>query len=345
MKPYWVKPGFLSRVFLLLCVALWQLGQFSAGAVIDARSLTNTSAPADGAPWANVGTVNTASAIYLGAGWALTAHHVGPGDLNLGGTVFPWNNISIRLTNADGSSNDLVMFQLKALPPLPRLSLATTTPSALAHVDMIGYGRIAGSTQTNFGLGLNGFYWSSSPAKSWGNNAVDTGGTVVLDAGQGPVTLFSTTFSQLGQTSDEAQAAPGDSGGGVFQKPGSTWQLAGMTLYVSSSLPNQPANTSVYGQQTYAANIATYFPQIITLITNTVPTLSLSQAGTNVLVCWPDTSVTWDLCASHSLTATNWPVLNPALTLTNGQYCVLVPATNNPTFFRLQKQVFSTVGD
>ncbi|HWX20448.1 MAG TPA: hypothetical protein VN578_11160 [Candidatus Binatia bacterium] len=337
MNHYHAESRFHPCTFLLLSLAIWVLGATSASAIVDANSRSNTNAPADGAPWANIGTIHFASGIYLGAGWVLTtAHTGGAGDITLDGTLYAPDGTSFRLTNSTGSSNDLVMFHLNALPPLPRLPVTTTTPAALAQVDLIAFGLIAGSAQTNFGPGLTGFYWSSSESKSWGNNNVDSGGTMVIDAGLGPVTVFTTDFSLSGQTSDEAQAAAGDSGGGVFQKNGSTWELVGQLLYVAN-LTGQPANTSVYGDLTYAADIATYYPQIITHITNTIPSLSISRSGANAMVCWADTGANWKLLANHNLATTNWTVLSPTLTLTNGQHCALLPATNSPTFYRLQK--------
>src|SRR5690242_10245099 len=75
-------------------------------AIVDASSQSNTSAPPDGAPWANVGQINWPSGIYLGAGWVLTAGHVGAGNINLSGTVYPWDGTLHWLTNSDGTFAD-----------------------------------------------------------------------------------------------------------------------------------------------------------------------------------------------------------------------------------------------
>lgn len=324
-------------MFLIVFLVAWCSQLFSASAVVDANSAANTNAPTDGSPWPNVGYVTCCSGVYLGAGWVLTAYHVGPGNATFGGTLFPYDGTSLRLTNSDGSITDMVMFHLRTLPPLPRLALATTAPAASSQVDMIGCGHIAGSAQTNIGA-YTGFYWSAGQVKSWGNNKVNPGGTTVINAGLGDVTAFSTTFSSSRQTSDEAQAAAGDSGGGVFQKSGSTWQLVGMMDAVSTLGTNQPGNTAVYNNLTYSANIATYRAQIVALIAATRPALSFSRSGTNLMLCWPDTGVTYNLWSNPDLATTNWSLLAPALTLTNGQYCALLPATNSSAFYRLQQQ-------
>jgi hypothetical protein len=309
---------------------------FRAFAVVDANSRANTNAPADGSPWGNVGGVNGASAIYVGAGWVLTASHVGGGNAEFGGVIYPWEGSYTRLTNSDGTFTDLIVFHVQTLPPLPRIPLVSAAPSASSQVDLMGTGCIAGSAETNIGS-YTGFYWSARGAKSWGNNQVNAGGTTTVNAGYGNVTVFSTTFSSTGQTSDEAQAAAGDSGGGVFQKSGSTWQLVGM-LDLVSAYPGQTNATAVYGNVTYCANIATYRSQIAAALAGTVPSLSISRSGTNVTVCWVDSGVTYDLYGNRDLSTTNWALLSPSLTLTNGQYCGLLPATNSPTFFRLKKQ-------
>ena len=336
MKDYHSRVGKRPYVFLLIFVMAWCGHRFSASAIVDASSRTNTSAPPDGSPWASIGQVNGSSGVYLGAGWVLTAAHVGANDANFGGTVFRWDGTSLRLTNADGSVTDMVMFHLRTLPPLPRMSLATATPAASSQVTLIGCGSIAGSAQTNIGT-YTGFYWSVNGLKSWGNNKVDPGGTRIINAGLGNVTTFRPTFSSSLQTSDEGQAAGGDSGGGVFQKNGSTWQLVGM-LDAIGNLANQPSYTAVYNDLTYSADIATYRAQIVSTIAATVPALTISRSGTGVMICWPDTGITYNLLASHNVPTTNWNLLSPTLTLTNGQFCAFLPATTGANFFRLQKQ-------
>lgn len=336
MNDYHARFGNHPWGLLLVSLVAWCGQMAGAYAIVDANSRANTNAPTDGSPWTSVGRVNCCSGVYLGAGWVLTAWHVGAGNATFGGTLFPWDGSSLRLTNSDGSNTDMVMFRLRTLPPLPRMSLATTTPAASSQVDLIGCGHIAGSAQTNIGA-YTGFYWSPNQLKSWGNNKVDSGGTTIINAGVGNVTVFSTSFSSSRQTSDEAQAAAGDSGGGVFQKNGSTWQLVGM-LDATGNLANQPSGTAVFNNLTYSADIATYRAQIVARIAATLPALSIKRSGANVMVCWPDTGVTYNLWINHNLSTTNWVPLAPALALTNGQFCALLPATNTAAYFRLQKQ-------
>jgi hypothetical protein len=87
----------------------------------------------------------------------------------------------------------------------------------------------------------------------WGTNVVYQTGTQVLGTRS-----FSTNFSQSGQTSHEAQAAAGDSGGAVFAKKGATWKLAGIIFTVAGC----QEGSAIFGDLTYSADLSFYFDQI-----------------------------------------------------------------------------------
>ena len=324
------------RTLVLAVLATFNLVAY---AIVDASSASNTNAPSDGAPWANVGLINgAASGVYIGNGWVLTAAHVGAGNIELNRVVYPFDGNWQRLTNSDGTQTDLVVFHLSQFPPLPSLVLTTTTPTPLSVVDLIGYGHIAGSAETSI-FPYTGFYWSVGAFKSWGNSRVSSGGVVVLNAGLGNVTLITTQFSQPGSpgaTSDEGQATAGDSGGGVFQHSASGWQLVGMTDLITQQ-PGQTNNTSVYGNTTLSADIATYRPQIFAWRASTPPPMMITKSGTNVLVSWPDIGVTYNLQATTSLNPTSWSTITPSESSTNGQIYAVLPASGAQRFLRLQK--------
>jgi len=252
---------------LIFCAAA------SALAIVDSNSTTNTSNPNDGSPWGNVGTVNGSSGVYLGSGWVLTANHVGAGNITFDIGSFTYDGTSVRLINpSDSSQTDLVLFHLTTTPNLPSLTLASSTPIATSAVDLMGYGRIRGSAQQNYVTTSGtyvGFDWSSSGAKSWGTNRIDSGGVFTQqDLGNGTLQVFSTTFDQSGvlRTTDESQAAVNDSGGAVFYDDSvKGWELAGIVDAIGT-LTNQPANTAVYGDRTDAADIATYRSQIVSVV-------------------------------------------------------------------------------
>lgn len=254
--------------------------------VVDNNSL-NITAPPDGAPWSNVGTVNGASGVYLGNGWVLTADHVGAGSVTFGTEVFAFDGLSVRLTNpSDGTPADLLMFHLSSLPALPSLTLASATPADGAVVDMIGYGFNRDAGIQSYPGGMTGYDWSSSREKSWGTNRINTPLIVTADEGHGKVSAFSTSFTHTGPlaTAFEAQGAGGDSGGGVFYFDGSGWVLAGVMSQVTA-FEGQPPETAVFGNQTLSADIATYRSQIQTTLPIPEPSAAwLMSAGLLVLL-------------------------------------------------------------
>jgi len=318
---------------------------FRAHAIVDASTQDNTNAPPDGAPWASVGNNKGAGGIYLGAGWVLTAGHLGPGDTTFGSVVFPWDGTYHELTNTTGDRVDGTMFHLKSAPELPRIPLVSSTPAPLSQVDFIGFGYRAGSAETSFGLGITGFYLSANAGKGWGNNRLSPSGvgTAVTSVGSTYFTnqAFMTDFSSSldpTRTSDEAQGASGDSGGGVFYQNGSVWELAGWIVAIDNTLTNRPPNTAAYEDLTFAVDIATYRDQIVSILEATPVALSIVQTGSEVELRWLDTGASYNLEATDTVPPSNWTTLSPGLSTTNGEIRALLPATTNPRFFRLHKQ-------
>ncbi len=252
-------------------------------AVIDATSTTNTANPGGGVPWTSVGSVNGGSGEYLGNGWVLTAQHVGVGAIGLDSGTFQPDGRVIRLKNPDSSLTDIVLYHLILTPSLPGLVIAGSTPATDSIVDLVGFGRIRGSAEHIFSTvkygTKTGFDWSSSGAKSYGTNRIQSGGVDTLkDLGFGTVQVFTLDFTQsvfFGQTAHEAQVATGDSGGGVFYynptpplSAPAGWELAGMIDALGSFVYPLPA--SVYGDESYIADLATYKSQIDALVSSTV---------------------------------------------------------------------------
>jgi hypothetical protein len=108
----------------------------------------------------------------------------------------------------------------------------------------------------------------------WGNNELEfnvlpANRTFNVNGGFGVVVSVKTDFDSI---SGQAQGAGGDSGGGVFYKNGSTWELIGIMETVDS-FDGQPPNTAVFGNgllsagnNTFAADIATYRTQILAVV-------------------------------------------------------------------------------
>lgn len=241
----------------------------------------NTTAPGGGVEWDNVGIGGSGStALYLGNGRVLTASHLGVNTVNLGGIVYnAVPDSEVRLTNGGVTFTDLLIYQIDGDPGLPTLDISTIMPSLGTTVFMIGHGsnREADLTEWNTSMSEGNWIWSEVPAgaysgykwasggtKRWGTNQI-TENDVVINAGYGNVTSVRTTFTEFPGTS-EAQAAVGDSGGGMFAfNPGTLeWDLVGV-MVATSAYHDQPADTSMFGNSTYAADVSYYRDQIIAM--------------------------------------------------------------------------------
>jgi hypothetical protein len=284
----------------------------------------NTTPPADDFGFRNVGQVfNTAdgffnSGVYLGRGWVLSAYHPvrnGAGGFQFGTVLFrdaagndvPFSvdpSSAVRLKNPDNTPTDLALFRLTAEPSfLPELRLASVTPLGGSSVVMEGNGlnREPDETHWNVNTAPNpdvwtetagpgdrqGYKWGSSgQALRWGNNELEfnvlpTNRTFTVNGSFGAVVSVKTDFDSL---NGQAQGAGGDSGGAVFYKNGSTWELIGI-LHTVDSFNGQPGNTAVFstglsgGNNTFAADIPTYRDQILAVVPEPSSALLVLSAG------------------------------------------------------------------
>ncbi len=255
--------------------------------IIDTLTGTgNTTAPADNPGWANVGTVNNGSAVYLGDRWAITATHVWTGATTFSGTTYqnvPGSEITLSNNGAAGKTayTDLVLYRLATDPGLPSLQIAQSTPTNGSAVTMIGAGRDRGAytewlvntgttpwawTVNNVSPNFAGYLWQSTRTMRWGTNDIGAAGwiTYTIDSPKSAY-VVQTTFNYSTAYSNEAQSAPGDSGGAVFFKNGSTWELTGIML-VTDAYSGQPGSTAVFGNNTFSADLSFYRSQIVAVV-------------------------------------------------------------------------------
>lgn len=275
----------------------------------------NTTAPAaDDFGFANVARVwNSAngfynSGVYLGHGWVLTAYHVvrdGTGGFLFRDVIFRDSSAvdhtftiqpgsGVRLRNADDSFTDLALFHLDSEPAfLGSIAVAATTPLGGESVVLAGFGVNRSASETHWDVSgdtwtettnagnAQGYQWAGGQSLRWGTNTLAFGATpsdrtTVIDDGFGLATSIATSFENL---AGEAQGAVGDSGGGLFHKSGATWELAGILTAIDTA-NGQPANTAVFGNATYAVDLATYRDQIVAVVPEptSAVTLALSLA-------------------------------------------------------------------
>ncbi len=259
----------------------------------------NPASPASG--WNHVAwNANQASSVYLGGGWVLTAAHVGAntisfaGDPNLGATptysVVPGSAVTLTNNGAMGqtANTDLVLFQINGEPGLPSLSISSVSPAAGTFMTQIATGRDRVSALTTWDVdtvpnpdvwletppnpdlpgnpNATGFLWDSTRTKRWGtNNTIAASAFEDVGSPGTPVNVraFRSNFSNAGV--NETQSATGDSGSGVFILNGGVWELAGITLAIGG-FSGQPAETAVFGNETYYADLSFYRNQILSII-------------------------------------------------------------------------------
>ncbi len=283
----------------------------TASAVVVAGTTGNTTAPADDPGWLNVGSSNSASAVYLGNRWVITAFHVngnGSQPVVINGNAYtPVPGTVTQLTNNGtpgmSANADLVVFQINGDPGLPGLQISASSPVVGDDLVMIGNGlnreasrtfwqvtQQAGAgndiwTETLGAHNVEGFKAGAGAAKRWGTNDAEFVNQNVND-GVGDNRSFISRFDDdIGGRPNEAQAILGDSGGGVFRKVGGQWELSGIMLAVGTfgnpgAFDNPPANTAAFGQHvTIAADLSFYRSQILALTAVPEPSSALMLAG------------------------------------------------------------------
>lgn len=246
-----------SPLRLLITAAVLGLTALPAAAVIidSGDGSGNTTAPPDDPGWDFVGKRSGLTAVYLGNGWVITANHVLEGEVILGGVTYG----ALPGTKTQIGTADLAVFQISPHPPLGLLPISTNADITGDTVTMIGHGRDRGaSTSACAPPPIGGYQWAATREIRWGENVVTGYGNVLS------TDSFFTTFDQSGLT-HEAQGAHGDSGGAAFVKNGSDWELAGV-IFAIAGFGCQPAETALYGNVTYIADLSVYRSQILSMV-------------------------------------------------------------------------------
>lgn len=208
--------------------------------------------------------------IYLGNGYALTARHVGMGEIFLDGEIFePERGSKRTILNKNGTAADAMVFSLedeRPFPDWPVVPVATEPPREDEDVVLIGFGRErARVDELEDDQGpLFSFRWTDRGAKRWATNRISSTFDVLA---QGKMTsrAFVLRFDEPSSrhaTRYEAQAAVGDSGGGVFVERDGEWQLLGLMVSVSS-VRNAPRSGAIYGDRTYVIDLSHYRPEVL----------------------------------------------------------------------------------
>jgi len=173
----------------------------------------------------------------------------------------------------------------------------------------------------------------------YGSIAANASGTVVIGFNGCSTNTFVSSFAEVGETLEGVTTF----GAPLLLKSGVTsYNRAGpggisrwgdySTTCVDPADPNR-----FWTIQLYPTSSGGWATQITELLTVT-PTLTIAPAGTNVVLCWPDTPIAFDLESAGDINATNWTMVPQTMSwATNGQVCVEVPASESAQFFRLRK--------
>lgn len=263
----------LSRFLAVWGVIALVTSTLRAVIVVGGDGTQNVTAPSDNPGWDNVGSLNGATGVYLGSYssgyWVLTATHVGFGNITLAGNSYsavPGSGVQV--------GGDLYAFRIGADPQLANLTLSAVAPTVGAATLLIGNGLNRAPALTTWYIDVNttpftwsttlfpaadtsvqGYFYGSGNSKRWGTNVIE--GASTYNLGNGNTTTLVVDFDADG----DAQGAPGDSGGAMFYKNGSTWELAGI-LGAIGTFNGQPGSTAVANNITHAINLSAYNPAL-----------------------------------------------------------------------------------
>ncbi len=285
---------------LLLATACVAVSSQPAAALVVVSGGAHDTAPADDPGWDYV-TTSGRNFVYLGDGWALSARHVGPTE-NDGETLtfssgtyelIPGQNYVVHNPASSGYSTetDLRLVRLQGGPDLEPLAIADTVASASSEVTIISEGRprLGDMYYWDVNTSVDPWVWTESTvsdydyrgyktttptAKLWGTNRIATASSVygtsnAVSYVQGLISIngrdvvsVATKFD-LNGTANEAQAVSGDSGGAMFRKNGSQWELAGIVsatfVFGDGDGDDQPTTWAIYGNATSFVDLSYYY--------------------------------------------------------------------------------------
>jgi hypothetical protein len=260
-----------SRKFLFwiwAVVTMAALPGASFGLIVyDAANRTdntfNTTAPSNGAPWVNVAQqqrtgsiVIDSGAVYIGNGFILTANHTnGPTAVILEGIAY---QVESSFPSIAFTPTDLRLYKIKNPPALPLIPLPDSSDIDTSKAStLVGWGKGKGSQIPGQGWTWGGTLLDDdTKAKRWGTNTTTSAIETLAYWGTYSYAALLMDFNITGGV-NEATAAMSDSGGGVFQKFGSTWKLSGILTAAPYDGTNYPNGNSFYNPsyQTYAVQL------------------------------------------------------------------------------------------
>ena len=165
--------------------------------------------------------------------------------------------------------------------------------------------------------------------------AANSSGTVVIGFNGCSTDTFVSSFAVIGDTVDGVTTfgAPIllQAGLASYDRPDGRWGDYSSTC-VDPADPNRFWTIQMYPVSTSAW--ATQITEVLTAI----PKLTITANGTDVVLSWPGSAVTFDLESSPAVDASSWTVVPQTASWTDkGNVYLRLPATGGAQFFRLHK--------
>ena len=268
------------------CLLLARCQTAEAVVVESGDGAGNVSAPIDDPGFANIGTRNIGTAIYLGNRWVMTANHLKAGPVVFGKETYtPIAEETVRVPNPDDLSafTDILLMRLPTELQLPSLRLPCGPRRLGSEVILIGNGQDRATDPTYWSVDINpgrgddvwttvdqlatsdrqGFLTTNSQSIRWGRGSIGLTGEVTETLNDGDVQSFTTSFAASLDLDDLSQAVRGDSGGATFEKNAGVWELVGL-IFAVDLFENQPNGTrsAVYGNSTFIADLYRYADEL-----------------------------------------------------------------------------------
>ena len=110
-------------------------------------------------------------------------------------------------------------------------------------------------------MGVSGWQWTGANTLRWGTNRISAVGDYTFDTH-----AFRITFDDAANAGgpNEADIVVGDSGGGAFTGTGASAELVGI-LFARASYAGQPAETSLFGNIGFIADLYAYRNLILSI--------------------------------------------------------------------------------
>ncbi|PAW75561.1 MAG: hypothetical protein B9S32_17685 [Verrucomicrobia bacterium Tous-C9LFEB] len=183
----------------------------------------------------------SASAVYLGNGYFITANHVGLSTtVELAGTDYA---IDYSYTPLQIGTADLKIFRVSGTAAATSILLDTTSGNDVGKT-----GLIIGFGVGNNGATTGGYLWGSNYDQRWGTNTVEA-----LTIASGTTCLM--TYFDTSAGSNEAALTLGDSGGALFEYVGGKWYLSGIAIGVEESGQSVDGDYNCYAQVAAYASV------------------------------------------------------------------------------------------